>query len=194
MAVPVKSDLPVLSFILRKDFEIWLAANHSLSKGIWLQFFKKDSGINTITHAEALEEALCYGWIDGQLKKHDKNSWLHKFTPRRPKSIWSKKNIEHVERLIKTGKMKPAGIKEAERAKKDGRWQRAYEPQSKNALPEDFLNQLSKNKKAKTFFEILNKANKYAITWRLQTAVKQETRMKRMKTIVEMLENGEKFH
>jgi uncharacterized protein YdeI (YjbR/CyaY-like superfamily) len=194
MKTPTKNEYPVKYFKSQKHFAEWLEINHTVEKGIWIQFFKKDSGMDTITLGEALEEALCYGWIDSQLKKFDKKSWIHKFTPRRAKSMWSKKNIEHIERLMKMGKMKSAGLKEVESAKKDGRWQRAYDSPGNMELPEDFIKLISKNKKASSFFETLNKANKYAIAWRLQTAAKPETRIKRMKAILEMLENGKKFH
>lgn len=189
-----KTDLPILSFESPEDWANWLAKNHSESNGVWLRLFKKDSGVVSVTHAGALDEALCYGWIDGQAKKYDEKSWLLKFTPRRSKSIWSKKNIENVNRLTQAGKMKPAGLKEVEAAKNDGRWERAYDSHSTMEVPEDFLRELSKSKKAKTFFETLNKTNTYAIVWRLQTAKKPETREKRMKAILAMLERGEKFH
>jgi len=192
--VTAPAEMPVVSFKSEKLWEKWLATNHSKLNGVWLQFFKKASGTVAVNYAEALDVALCYGWIDGQVKKHDEHSWLQKFTPRRPKSIWSKRNIEHVERLTKEGRMKPSGLKAAEEAKNDGRWERAYDSPGKMEVPEDFLNELSKNKKAKTFFESLNKSNKYAIAWRLQTAAKPETRTKRMKAILEMLKSGKKFH
>lgn len=186
--------LQIISFNSQKDWSTWLDENHSQSNGVWVRLFKKDSGVATVTYAEALDEALCYGWIDGQLEKYDEKSWLRKFTPRRPKSVWSKKNIEHIDRLTRAGKIKPSGLKEVEAAKADGRWQRAYDSPSAMQVPEDFLKELSKNKKAKAFFETLNKANTYAIAWRLQTAKTSETRAKRMKTILEMLKRGEKFH
>ncbi len=189
-----KTDLQIISFKSQKDWASWLDKNHSESNGIWLRFFKRDSGVASVTYAEALDEALCYGWIDGQLEKYDEKSWLRKFTPRRPKSVWSKKNMEHVNRLMQAGKMKRSGLKEVEEAKADGRWERAYDSPSAMQVPEDFLKELSKNKKAKGFFETLNKANTYAIAWRLQTAKRPETRAKRMKAILEMLKRGEKFH
>lgn len=159
-----------------------------------MRLFKKDSGVATVTYAEALDEALCHGWIDGQLDKYDDKSWLRKFTPRRPKSFWSKRNIEHVNRLIDAGKMKPAGLKEVEAAKADGRWGRAYDSPSAMQVPDDFLTELSKHKKAQAFFKTLNKANTYAIAWRLQTAKRPETRAKRMQAILAMLKRGEKLH
>lgn len=167
---------------------------YSKSDGIWLQFFKKNSGQKTITHAEALDEALCFGWIDGQANSFDEKSWLQKFTPRRPKSIWSKKNTLNVQRLIESGRMHSAGLAEVEAAKSDGRWKKAYASPKDMNMPEDFLKELSRNKKAQKFFESLNRSNLYSIHWRLQTAKKRETRQKRMLTILEMLERGEKFH
>ena len=147
-----------------------------------------------MTYAEALDEALCYGWIDGQLDKYDEKSWLRKFTPRRPKSVWSKRNIAHIDRMTRAGKMKSAGRKEVEAAKADGRWKRAYDSPSAMQIPADFLKALSQDKKAKAFFATLNKANTYAIAWRLQTAKRPETRAKRLQAILAKLKKGEKFH
>jgi len=184
----------IVSFRSPKEWERWLARNHKLPEGIWLRFFKKDSKVASVTYVEALDEALAYGWIDGQLKPYHAKSWLRKFTPRRPKSPWSKRNIEHVQRLTKAGRMKPSGLEEVRAAKADGRWENAYDPGSTMALPADFLKRLSMNKKAKAFFETLNKSNTYAIGWRLQTAKKPETREKRMAVILAMLAKGEKLH
>jgi uncharacterized protein YdeI (YjbR/CyaY-like superfamily) len=189
-----KKDLEIISFKNPKELEKWLGKNHNVSKGIWVKFYKKGSGITSINYKEALDGALCYGWIDGQLQKGDEKFYLQKFTPRRAKSIWSKRNLEHVERLKKEGRMKSSGLKEVATAKSDGRLKKAYDSQSKMTIPEDFLKKLSKNKKAYAFFETLNKTNKYSIGWRLQTAKKPETREKRMRTIIEMLSRGEKFH
>ena len=182
------------SFTFAGAWEQWLAAHHAKADGIWLRIFNKESGEKTVTYAEALDEALCYGWIDGQKKKFDSDSWIQKFTPRRARSIWSKRNIEHIERLTNENRMKAAGVKAFEDAKKDGRLEAAYDSPSNSTTPEDFLKLLEKNKKAKAFFDSLNKTNKYAITWRLQTAKKPETREKRMNIIMEMLAKGEKFH
>jgi uncharacterized protein YdeI (YjbR/CyaY-like superfamily) len=184
----------MLSFKIPKEWAHWLAKNHASSEGIWLQFYKKGSGVATVTYSQALDEALCYGWIDGQMKKHDERSYVQRFTPRRPRSVWSKRNREHVERLKKEGKMKSAGLREAEAAMRDGRWSAAYDPPSTMEIPRDFLERLAKDKKAQAFFSTLNKANTYAIAWRLQTAKKPETREKRMKSILEMLAKGQKFH
>lgn len=188
------TDSPILPFESAKAWEAWIAKNHSSSQGVWLQIFKKDSGKRTVTYDGALDAALCFGWIDGQKKSHNKESFLQKFTPRRPKSVWSKRNQEHVARLIKSKRMKPAGLKAIEAAKKDGRWEQAYDSPKNMAIPKDFLRDLSRSKKAKEFFETLNKANVYAITWRLQTAKKPETREKRKQAILAMLARGEKFH
>jgi len=189
-----KTDFPILFFESQEEWRTWLEQNHNVAKGVWLRFYKKGTGIVSLTYPGALDEALCYGWIDGQSKTSDEKSYLQKFTPRRTKSIWSKRNIEHIARLIKEGKMKPSGLKEAEAAKADGRWERAYDSPGNLSIPEDFLVELSKDKNALAFFESLNKANTYAITWRLQTAEKPETREKRMKIILGMLSRGEKFH
>ncbi len=194
MKTPDKADFEIVSFKTAKEMEKWLAKNHAASKGIWLRLFKKNAGEKSITYDEALDEMLCYGWIDGQIQKYDEQSWIRKFTPRTAKSIWSKRNISHTERLINLGKMKASGLAEIEKAKADGRWEKAYDSPSDMKAPDDFLKALSKNKKAKAFFESLNKANKYAIGWRLQTAKKPETREKRMKIILEMMAKGERFH
>ena len=189
-----KTVLPVRRFASATDFEEWLAKNHARSPGLWLRFFKKSVSKKSLSHADALEAALSYGWIDGQLKKFDDVSYLHKFTPRGAKSIWSKVNREHIERLEKEGRMRPGGRAAVAAAKKDGRWDRAYASQGTMEMPADFLKALAKDKKAKTFFNTLNRANRYSIAWRLQTAKKPETRQKRMETIIAMLSRNEKFH
>jgi uncharacterized protein YdeI (YjbR/CyaY-like superfamily) len=194
MTTPAKTEFEILTFPTARDWERWLAKNAARSKGVWLQFFKKGSGITSITYADALNVALSFGWIDGQIKGHDEQSWIHKFTPRRPKSMWSKRNRDLIELLTKSGKMRPAGLKEVEAAKADGRWDRAYDSPSKMTVPEDFLKALSNNPKAMKFFKNLNKANTYAITWRLQTAKRAVTRQKRMEAIIEMLAGGKKLH
>jgi uncharacterized protein YdeI (YjbR/CyaY-like superfamily) len=190
----VKPDSPTLSFTTVKDLTTWLSKNQAVSEGVWIRLFKKKTGIASINYAEALDVALCYGWIDGQKKPFDADSWLQKFTPRRPKSMWSKRNREHIARLEKAGKMRAAGTKQVALAKADGRWEQAYDSPKNSVVPEDFLKELAKNKKANAFFKTLNKANTYAIVWRLQTAKKQETKIKRMKVILEMLKKGESFH
>jgi len=186
--------LKQLGFKSAAAFRAWLTTNHGECDGIWLRLFKKDSGKATVTYAEALDQALCFGWIDGQVKALDGLSWIQKFTPRRARSVWSKRNTEHVERLTKAGLMMPAGLQQVEAAKADGRWAAAYESPKNAEPPADFLKALAKDKKAKAFFETLNKANVYAIVYRLQTAEKPETRVQRMEGILAMLGRGEKFH
>lgn len=193
-ATKAKDELPVERFESSRGWADWLARNHRASKGLWLRFFKKGSGVATVSYAEALDEALCYGWIDGQVKRCDEKSWLQKFTPRRVRSLWSKRNVANAMRLIESGRMTDAGFKEIEAAKKDRRWESAYDSPSVMKVPADFLNELARNRKANAFFKRLNRTNMYAIAWRLQTARTPETRERRKKAILEMLSKGEKFH
>ena len=186
--------MKTLAFKSSLEFRSWLETNHVSSEGIWLRIFKKDSGEQSITYSEALAQSLCFGWIDGQKQRYDERSWAQKFSPRRAKSGWSKINTQHAERLIKSEQMARAGLEAVESAKADGRWQAAYDSPRNAAPPGDFLKALGKDKKAKAFFETLNKANVYAIVYRLQTAKKPETRVRRLKMILEMLMRGEKFH
>ena len=190
----VVNPLPVAAFASAQELEQWFAANHAKSNGIWVRFFKKNADVPSVSYDEALEVALCFGWIDGQLKKHDEKSWLRKFTPRRPRGIWSKRNRGHAERLIRAGRMQAAGLREVDDAKHDGRWDAAYDSASAMVIPDDLLKELAKNEQAKAFFETLNRANVYAIVWRLQTAKKPQTRQKRLTTILTMLASGRKFH
>lgn len=187
----ISTELPVLPFESKKKFADWLAKNHDKSAGLWLKIAKKATGISTVTYAEALDVALCYGWIDGQKNSFDEQYFLQKFTPRRPKSIWSKINVGHVERLIASGEMKPSGLKAVEAAKQDGRWEAAYSSQKTIAVPADFQSALDKNKKAKVFFEGLTSSRRYAFLFRIETAKKAETRQKRIQQFVEMLAKGE---
>lgn len=191
---PLKSDLEINPFLTAAAFRKWLGRNHARSPGLWIRFYKKSSEQKSITYAEALDIALCYGWIDGHVKSFDAHSWIHKFTPRRTKSNWSKRNTDHAARLIKTGHMTPAGLKVIDAAKADGRWSAAYDSPRNAAPPEDFLEQLARNKKAKAFFGTLNKANVYAVVYRLQTAKKPETRARRMDVILAMLADKKSFH
>jgi uncharacterized protein YdeI (YjbR/CyaY-like superfamily) len=188
------TELPTLPFESEKKFADWLAKQHNKSGGVWVKISKKRTGIPSVTYHEALDVALCYGWIDGQKKGFDDKYWLQKFTPRGSKSIWSKINTEKAEKLTAKGEMKPAGLKAIELAKQDGRWAAAYESQSVIAIPEDFQSALEENKKAKAFFATLNSANRYSFLFRIQTAKKAETRARRISQFVEMLERGEKFH
>jgi uncharacterized protein YdeI (YjbR/CyaY-like superfamily) len=187
-------DLPVIPFASQKKWEVWLAKEHDKSAGIWMKIAKKGTGVSTVTYAEALEIALCYGWIDGQKGSFDDTYFLQRFTPRRPKSIWSKINVEKVKQLIKSGKMKPAGLKAVEAAQKNGRWDKAYDSQTYMTVPKDFQVALNKNKKARAFFETLNKVNRYAILFRIHNAKKAETRERRIKQFIEMLARNEKLY
>ncbi len=189
-----RSPEPVLSFADQKRWASWLDANHTASQGLWLRLAKKSPGLKSLTYQEALEAALCYGWIDGQKKSDSDKTWLQRFLPRSKKSIWSKINREKAVALIEAGKMKPAGLKEVERAKADGRWDRAYDSPSTAAPTEDFEAALNNSPRAKAAFASLDSRNRYAFLFRVQTAKKPETRAKRIALFVKMLENGEKIH
>ena len=171
-----------------------MAKEYARARGLLLRIYKKGSGIPSVTYAEALDQALCFGWIDGQKLPFDTNSWLQKFTPRRAKSGWSKINVAHVGRLMQAGQMTPAGLKEAAAAKADGRWATAYDSSANATMPPEFVKALARNAKAKQFYATLNKSNRYSIAYRLQTAKRSETKIKRIKLIIEMLARGEKFH
>ncbi len=187
-------DLPVLPFASQAKWEQWLDANHEKAAGVWLKIAKKNAGIPTVTYAEALESALCYGWIDGQKRAFDEEYFLQRFTPRRPKSIWSKINCEKVEQLIKAGRMKPAGMHAVESAKADGRWDAAYASQGKADIPADFQAALDANPDAKAFFATLSSTNRYAIYFRIQNANKLETRQRNIAKFIEMLEQGKTIY
>jgi uncharacterized protein YdeI (YjbR/CyaY-like superfamily) len=189
----MKADYKTIEFSNSSKWRQWLIEHHADTDGIWMRLYKKVSDVASISYAEALDEALCFGWIDGQKKKNDELSYLQKFTPRRKASLWSKHNIEHVTRLTDAGLMMQAGLAEVERAQEDGRWSAAYDKPSEMLVPDYFLTELHKNTKAKLFFETLNKTNRYAIAWRLQTAKTEETRKRRQDKILGMLEAGEKL-
>ncbi len=188
------SELPVTLFKNQKAWETWLAKHFDSSGGVWLRIAKKSSTETSVSYQEALDVALCYGWIDGQKQKYDEGSWLQKFTPRGPRSIWSKINRTKALGLIDAGRMKPAGVESIERARANGQWESAYDSHRTSTVPEDFEAALSKNAKAKKFFATLNSQNRYAILWRLQTAKKAETRLKRIEQFVDMLNKGETLH
>lgn len=188
------NDLAVIGFEQQKDWADWLEKNHAASPGIWLRLAKKASGLQSVTYDEALEVALCYGWIDGQKKGLDDSAWLQKFTPRGAKSIWSKVNCQKAEALINSGRMQPAGLRAIESARQDGRWQAAYDSQSRAAPAEDFQAALDANPEAKAFFATLESRNRYAILFRLQTAKKAETRARLIQQFIQMLEKHEKLH
>jgi len=187
-------ELPVIWFAGTEAWSDWQASNHGSSVGVWLKIAKKASGHASITYAEALNVALAWGWIDGQKGSLDDAWWLQKFTPRGARSMWSKINRDKATALIAAGKMMPSGLAEVERAKKDGRWERAYESQSRASLPEDLEQALAKNPRAAKFFATLDSRNRYAVLFRVQQAKKPETRARRIAQFVEMLAKGEKLH
>lgn len=190
----INNELPVLFFADQNSFENWLENNHQISPGIRLQIAKKNSGIVSVSYDEALESALCYGWVDSKKETYDDKTWLQRFTPRGAKSIWSKVNKEKAELLIANGRMKRAGLQAIEAAKQNGQWDKAYESQSKASLPKDFAMELDRNVKAKHFYDTLDSRNKYAILFRIHHAKKQETRAKRIEQFITMLEKGEKIY
>ena len=177
-----------------QGWEAWLEKNHGASSGLWLRVAKKVAKLQSVTYQEALDVALCYGWIDGQKKIYDEESWLQKFTPRGPRSIWSKINRTKALGLIEQNRMRPAGHAAIERAKVKGQWEGAYDSHRTSSVPDDFEAALARSPKAKEFFATLNSANRYAILWRIQTAKKAETRTRRIEQFIEMLEKGEVFH
>lgn len=186
--------LPIHHFEQQQGWTAWLMENHSTSSGVWLQLAKKGAETQSVSYDEAVEAALCFGWIDGQRKAYSEQFWLQKFTRRSDKSIWSKINKEKALALTQTGAMQPAGLKEIERAKADGRWDAAYDSASKATVPSDLQTALDSNGRAKEFFETLDGRNRYAILFRIQTAKKAGTRAKRILQFVQMLERHEKVH
>ena len=185
---------PVLFFSGKGAWLTWLARNHAKSSGVLLRFAKKASGVKSITYDQALDVALRYGWIDGQSKSDGAEYWLQKFTPRGKRSIWSKRNREKALALIESGQMRRAGLAEVERAKKDGRWEAAYDSPSRATVPNDLEAALSENVAARAFFNTLDSRNRYAILFRIHTAKKPETRAKRIREFVAMLARNEKVH
>ena len=187
-------DFPVRTFRDADAWAKWLDTNHARKPGIWMRIAKKASGRKTVSYPDAVELALCYGWIDSQGKSGGPDFALQRFTPRSKRSMWSKINRERALDLIKQGRMQPAGLAEVERAKTDGRWDRAYDSPSTSTVPDDLKKALDRNTKAKKAFAALNSANRYAILVRIQTAKKEETRARRIKQFVEMLARGEKLY
>lgn len=188
-----KTEKPI-TFKSSEDMERWLERNHLASKGIWIRMFRKSYRKPYMKGSDALDIALCYGWITGQARPYDSISVLWRFCPRRPKSLWSKINTGHAERLIREGRMKEPGLREIEAAKKDGRWENAYHPQSTATLPEDFTKALSKDKKAREFFKTLNKSNRYAIIFRIATIRTASGRKAKISSIIAMLHEGKSYH
>jgi uncharacterized protein YdeI (YjbR/CyaY-like superfamily) len=187
-------DLPVLPLETASDWERWLREHCDESPGVWLKLGKQGKGVPVIPYADVLDAALCHGWIDGQRRALDDTHFLQKFTPRRPRSAWSKRNREHVERLTKAGRMQPPGVRQVELAKADGRWDAAYDGYRSASVPDDLQRELDSRPAAAEFFSTLNSQNRYAILYRIQTAKKPETRARRINQFVEMLEAGEKLY
>jgi len=181
-------------FATERAFEAWLRTNHASSDGVWLLIAKPGADKPTITYPAAVEVALCYGWIDGQKKAIDAHHWLQRFTPRRVRSLWSKANRAKAEALIQAGRMQPSGMAEIERARSDGRWHAAYEGARTAVVPTDLQAALDAEPEAAAFFAGLDRANRYAVLWRVQTATRPETRSKRIKSLVAMLARREKIH
>jgi uncharacterized protein YdeI (YjbR/CyaY-like superfamily) len=190
----VADDLPVLLFASKGELEAWLEENHADAEGLWLKIAKKGSGVESVNYAEALELALCFGWIDSQKRGFDDAFFLQRFTPRRPRGKWSQINRAKAEELITAGAMRQTGLAEVEAAKADGRWDAAYAGQRAATVPDDLQRELDRNKDAREFFAKLDSANRYAILYRLQEAKKPETRQKRLRKFIAMLERGEKIH
>lgn len=185
---------PILTFSTQDEWEAWLETHGRDSSGIWLRIARKSAGHATVTYAEALESALCFGWIDGQKQAQDEQYWLQRFSPRTARSIWSRINREKALALIDAGRMRPAGMQQVSAAKEDGRWENAYASASSAVVPEDLQQALNENSKANAFFATLNSQNRYAILFRIQNAKKAETRARKIAQFVEMLSKGEKIY
>jgi uncharacterized protein YdeI (YjbR/CyaY-like superfamily) len=186
--------LPVMSFESTDAWDAWLTAHHADSPGLWLKIAKKGSAGRSISYSDALDVALCHGWIDGQKGRLDDEYWLQRFTPRKSGSKWSKINTERAAALITSGRMRAAGLREVERARADGRWEQAYESQSRVTVPEDLARALAANQRARAFFATLDSANRYAILYRIGTAKRLETRAKRIDAFVAMLSEHKKIY
>lgn len=193
MTAELPTDVPIRLFRDAAAWEAWLIA-HADAPGLWLKIAKKDQGVVSVSYPEALDVALCHGWIDGLKRSCDAQYFLQRFTPRRPRSVWSKINIGKVEALIAAGRMRAGGMREVEAAQADGRWQAAYDSARNIEVPDDLAAAFKKNAKARKFFEQIDRTNRYAVLWRIQTAKKPETRAARIEKLVAMLERGEKIH
>jgi uncharacterized protein YdeI (YjbR/CyaY-like superfamily) len=192
--VGADDDLPQHAFASAADWEQWLEHNHAASEGLWIRMAKRDAGIDSVRYPEVLDSAICFGWIDGRREALDERYFLQRFTPRRPRSRWSRINRDRAERLIADDRMRPGGLAEVERAQTDGRWEAAYEGQRSISIPDDLQGELDARPKARAFFAELNSQNRYAILYRLQDAKKPETRAQRLAKFVAMLEAGERIH
>jgi uncharacterized protein YdeI (YjbR/CyaY-like superfamily) len=187
-------DTPILLCEDQRAWERWLAGHFADDNGVWLQLAKKDTGVSSVSYDEALDVALCYGWIDGQKQRMDDQYSLQKFTPRRARSMWSQRNVAKVATLTKAGKMRPSGLAAVEEAKQNGRWDTAYGSSSNLEIPPELQAALDTSPKAQAFFDALNKTNKYAFCWRVHTAIKPETKQARVEKFIGMLEREEKLY
>lgn len=190
----IPDDRPIMDFETAQSFDAWLEQHGATSLGIHIRIAKKDSGIASVSYAQAVEIALCHGWIDGVRNRYDDRYFLQRFTPRGPRSIWSQINKKKVQAMIKAKLLRPAGLAAVKRAKSNGQWDKAYAPVSQIQLPPDLAAALKKNKKAKAFFDTLKGSSRYAFLHRLQSAKKEETRTKRLALFIEMMERGEAYH
>jgi uncharacterized protein YdeI (YjbR/CyaY-like superfamily) len=189
-----KDGRAILAFRDREEWEAWLEAEHATSDGVWIKFAKKGSGLPSVVYPEAVESALCFGWIDSLVSSLDERFYLQKFTPRRPRSRWSRVNRDKATALIEQGRMRPAGLAQVELAKSDGRWDAAYAPPAEVTVPEDLQRALDENPKAAEFFATLNKSNRFAIVYQLEDAKKPETRTRRLEKFVDLLNRGERLY
>jgi uncharacterized protein YdeI (YjbR/CyaY-like superfamily) len=187
-------NLPVVLFESEETWQKWLEENHTSSPGLWLKIAKKEGGKTSVSYAQALDVALCFGWIDGQKGALDDEYWLQRFTPRRKKSVWSVVNREKIDTLIAAGRMREAGLREVEAAKLDGRWDAAYQPSSRMTVPDDVQAALDANEAARKFWEGLNGTNRYAMLYRIQTVKKAETRQRKIVELIQMLTEGKKLY
>jgi len=181
-------------FATQSNWAAWLERNYRKQDGLWLRIAKKDSGLKSVTYPEAIETALCYGWIDGLKRPESEKAWLQRFVPRRPKSLWSKINREKAEVLIACGRMKDPGLEAIKQAQSDGRWETAYDSAKNSKVPPDFRAALDACPKAQAFFEELDGTNRYAVLFRIQTATKPETRARKIEQMVELLKNNKRIH
>ena len=185
---------PVRLFKSKADWAGWLEKNHGKSTGLWLRIAKKEAGLRSVSYKEALDVALCNGWIDGQKRPENEKAWLQRFVQRSARSLWSKINREKALALIASGEMKAAGLEAIENAKKNGRWDAAYDSPSGATVPDDFQAALNANPRAKGFFETIDRANRYAVLWRIQNVKKAETRARKIREFIGMLERNERIH
>ena len=192
--VTLPTDLPVMAFPDQAAFEAWLEAEGATAPGVYVKLAKKGAGVASVTYAEIVESALCFGWIDGRANRIDDQFYVQRMTPRRPKSVWSKKNVDAVEALTEAGRMRPAGLAAVEAARADGRWERAYAGSATITVPDDFAEALAAEPAAQKEFETLDGANRYAVLWRVHTANTPATRAKRIATLVQMLAEGRRIH